>query len=107
MKKLLLVDDHKMFTDGIRFLLGQSDEYELGGVVERAADVLPFLAHTPVQLLVLDIDLPDGSGFDIARQVQITHAQIPILALSILSDMHSIERMLQAGATGYCVKSAG
>jgi DNA-binding NarL/FixJ family response regulator len=106
-KKLFLVDDHKMFTDGIRFLLEQSGEYELSGVVGRAADVFPFLAHTSVQVLALDIDLPDGSGFDIARQVRITYPHIQILALSMLSDIHSMERMMQAGATGYCVKSAG
>jgi DNA-binding NarL/FixJ family response regulator len=107
MQNILLVDDHRMFADGIRFLLERSGEYAVAGVLHRGREVMPTLAATPVQLLILDIDLPDLSGFDLAQLVRKAYPTLPILALSMLNDTHSIRRMIDAGATGYCVKSAG
>jgi DNA-binding NarL/FixJ family response regulator len=107
MQKILLVDDHRMFADGIRFLLERSGEYAIAGVLHRGREVMPALAATPVNLLILDIDLPDISGFDLAQSVRKAYPTLPILALSMLNDTHSIRRMLDAGATGYCIKSAG
>ena len=107
MKNLLLVDDHQMFADGIRFLLERSGEYSISAILGRADEVVPYLAHHPVQVLVLDIDLPDGSGVEIARLVRRLYPQINILGLSMLDDSHSVRCMIDAGATGYCVKSVG
>ncbi len=104
---LLLVDDHRMFADGIRFLLERSGEYTIPAILGKANDVVPFLAHHSVQVLVLDIDLPDGSGVEVAQQVRQRYPQMKILGLSMLDDSHSIRRMINAGATGYCIKSAG
>lgn len=107
MKSLLIVDDHRMFADGIRFLLERSGEYAVAGVLHRGRELMPVLAATPVQGLILDIDLPDLSGFDLAQVARKAYPTLPILALSMLSDTHSVRRMMDAGATGYCIKSAG
>jgi DNA-binding NarL/FixJ family response regulator len=106
-KKLLIVDDHRMFADGIRFLMEHRTDYEVIGVLHRGQDTLPFLARQAVDIILLDIDLPDLSGFVLARDIRLAHPAVGILALSMLSDMQSIDRMMEAGATGYCIKSAG
>ncbi|MCY7358903.1 MAG: response regulator transcription factor [Rudanella sp.] len=107
MKSLLIVDDHRMFAEGIRFLLERSGEYVIPAILGKAQDVMPFLAHHSVQVLVLDIDLPDGSGIEIARLVRRLYPNMGAMGLSMLNDTHSINRMMDAGATGYCIKSAG
>lgn len=107
MQTILLVDDHQMFADGIRFLLERSGEYTIPTVLGKAGEVIPFLAHNAVQVLILDIDLPDGSGIDIARMVRRLYPKLNILGLSMLDDLHAVRRMIDAGATGYCVKSVG
>ncbi len=107
MKKVVIVDDHRLFSDGIQFMLSHATEYVVTGVVHQGQEVLPLLAQQPADVLLLDIDLPDISGFELAKAVRHRYPTLSILALSMLDDTHSIERILQAGATGYCIKSAG
>lgn len=107
MNKILLVDDHKIFTDGIHFLLENTTDLKVVGILHKGNQVLPFLSHTLVNIILLDIDLPDVSGFEVALMVKQSYPSIKILALSMLDDFNSIERMMHTGAEGYCVKSAG
>ncbi len=107
MRKLLIVDDHRLFVDGIRFLIEHATDYEILGVLHTGQEVIPFLARNPVSVLLLDIDLPDISGFDLAKTIRHLYPDTKILALSMHSDAHSINRMIEAGAAGYCIKSAG
>lgn len=103
----MIVDDHRMFADGIRFLMEQRTEYEVIGVLHRGLDTLPFLIRQAVDIVLLDIDLPDVSGFVLAGTIRQNHPALKILALSMLGDVQSIDRMMEAGATGYCIKNAG
>lgn len=107
MKKLLIVDDHRLFAEGVQFLIESAMEYTVVGVLGSGREVLPFLARNPVHLLLLDIELPDGLGFDLARTIRYAYPDTKVLALSILGDNQSIDRMMEAGAAGYCLKSAG
>lgn len=107
MKKLLIVDDHRLFADGIRFLIEHATDYEVVGVLHTGREVIPFLAHHPIHILLLDIDLPDISGFEVVKSIHELHPNTKVLALSMLHDTKSIDQMIDAGATGYCVKSAG
>lgn len=107
MKKLLIVDDHCLFADGIRFLIEFSTDYEVVGVLHNGREVIPFLTQTPASILLLDIDLPDMSGFELAKAIRDSYPHTNVLALSMHSDKQSIERMMEAGAAGYCIKSAG
>ncbi|MBO0933346.1 LuxR C-terminal-related transcriptional regulator [Fibrella aquatilis] len=107
MRQLLIIDDHRLFADGLRFMLAQTPAYAVAGMVHTVAEVMPFLARHPVDLLLLDVDLPDGSGIELAEVVRAVYPTLPMLAVSMLDDISSVRRMMQAGATGYCVKSAG
>ncbi|MEZ0608529.1 response regulator [Fibrella sp. WM1] len=104
---VLIIDDHRMFAEGIRFLLEQTNRYTVVGTLNRSRDVLHFLRQQPTHALLLDIDLPDGSGFELAGQIRAHFPKTAILALSMLTDTHSIRRMMESGATGYCPKNSG
>ncbi len=69
--------------------------------------VLPFLRNQPVELLLLDVRMPSLSGVEVARTVRQEFPTLPILAISMQNDSESVRAMLQAGVTGYCLKSAG
>lgn len=107
MTVLFIADDHKIFADGLRMIIDYTTEYQLAGVVHHGHDVIPFLAEHPVDILLLDIDLPGKSGIDIAREVSVQFPAVKILALSMLNDYESVKTMLGAGALGYCLKTAG
>ncbi|MBO0934676.1 response regulator [Fibrella aquatilis] len=105
--KLLIVDDNQMFAEGIWTLLEDTTDYEVLEVLHSGQDVLEFLDHTPADVLLFDIDLPDSSGFEITRLVRRQHPGTQVLAISSQDDRLTIEQMLQAGALGYCLKSDG
>lgn len=107
MQKLLIVDDHRLFAEGIRFLIEQSTDYEVMRMLHKGNEVMPFLSKNDIDMVLLDIDLPDVSGFEITKMIRICCPRIKILALSMLNDLQSIKRMIDAGAAGYCNKSAG
>ena len=107
MNKLLIVDDHRIFTDGIRFLIDHTTDLKVTGVLHLGKDVLPFLSSNKVDMIMLDIDIPDMSGFEIAEMVRTSYPMVKILALSMLDDIGSMERMFAIGAEGYCIKSDG
>jgi len=105
--RLLIVDDHRLFAEGIRFLIESAAGYEVVGMLHSGQDVIPFLEQHPVDVMLLDIDLPDLSGFDLAKSIYHPYPNTRILAVSMLNDTQSINRMMDAGAAGYCIKSAG
>ena len=107
MKKLLIIDDHRMFADGIKFLIECSLNYQVIGILNCGENVCSFLSKNPVDIILLDIELPDISGFELAKNIKKQFPDCQILALSMLSDMGSIQKMMASGASGYCVKSAG
>lgn len=105
--RLLIVDDHRLFAEGIRFLIEQAVGYDVVGVVHSGREVIPFLERHLVDMVLLDIELPDLSGFDLAKSVRALYPTLKILALSMRDDKQSFNRIRDAGATGYCCKSAG
>jgi len=107
MNKLLIVDDHRIFTDGIRFLIEYTTDLKVAGALHHGKEVLPFLSVNHVDILLLDIDMPDISGFEIAKAVKNQYSSVKILVLSMIDDILSMERMYSAGADGYCIKSSG
>ncbi|WP_428656729.1 response regulator [Runella sp.] len=107
MSMLLIADDHRLFADGLRFIIDYATEYQLAGVVHTGKEVVPFLKNRKVDVLLLDVDLPDKSGSEVAKEVRIECPWVKILAISMLNDYDSVQMMLGAGATGYCLKSAG
>lgn len=105
--KLLIVDDHQMFAEGIRFLIEHTPDFEVVGIQNCGQAVMPFLIRTPVDILLLDIQLPDITGFVLVSTIRQAFPHIKILALSMLADWPTVSRILEVGATGYCPKSAG
>lgn len=105
--RLLIVDDHRLFAEGIRFLLEYAAGYEVVGMLHNGRAVIPFLEQHPVDVVLLDIELPDLSGFELAQAIRGFYPATNVLALSMLGDSRSVCRMRDAGAAGYCIKSAG
>lgn len=107
MSTLLIADDHRLFADGMQFIIQYATDHQVVGVVNNGNDVMPFLQKQSIDVLLLDVDLPGKSGQEVAREVRTHYPMVQILAISMLNDYDSIQTMFEAGATGYCLKSAG
>jgi DNA-binding NarL/FixJ family response regulator len=104
--KIAIVDDHKVVADGFERLVNESDMAQVVGKVHSAADCMRMLAGEQVDVLLLDISLPDGNGVDLCLQIKAKYPALKILMLTSYSEMTIIIRALENGASGYILKNA-
>ena len=105
--KILVVDDHALIRDALRGVL---KELQDDATVVEAADSRQALRLTEgnpdLGLVLLDLNLPDRSGFDLLAELRGRHPAISVVVLSALSGRDSVARALDLGATGFIPKSA-
>lgn len=105
--RVMLADDHKIVRDGIKLMLESQAGIELISEAETGNDVLELLKKEPVDIIVMDINMPEMDGIQATKLVKETYPDIKILALTMSNDELHIRQMIQAGASGYIMKSAG
>lgn len=106
MIRTIICDDHPLITQGLRSYLASHDEIQIIGASSTASDLKGILSEEEIDVLLLDIQLPDGNGVEICAEINQVYPHIKVLGLSNLDDRHVILRMLNAGASGYLLKSA-
>jgi DNA-binding NarL/FixJ family response regulator len=104
--KVFIIDDHPMVVAGLNSLLGRLENIEVAGAVSNAFDAIPFLKKNKIEVVLLDINLPDISGIDLCKKIHKEFPDIKILGISTFSERSYISRMIENGASGYLIKSA-
>jgi DNA-binding NarL/FixJ family response regulator len=107
MIKILIADDHTMFVDGIESILGAEEEIQVVGRCGLGKDVIPFLKNNEVDVLLLDVNLPDQSGIDVAKEINSGIFNVKILAISMFNEESYVSEILNNGAKGYILKNTG
>ena len=102
--RLLLVDDHPVVRSGIRGLLEHVPDIEMVVEAANGEEALRMLAKTNIDVLLLDLELPDIQGTQVAQQVQTLYPNVKILVLSAHDDLVYVREILQSGAAGYLMK---
>lgn len=105
--KVLLVDDHKIVRDGIKLMLEPQAGIDVVAEAENGEKVIGLLQESPVDVIVMDINMPKMNGIVTTKIVKEKYPGIKVLALTMSSDDTHIRQMVQAGASGYIMKSAG
>ncbi|MFN7276119.1 MAG: response regulator transcription factor, partial [bacterium] len=95
---VLIAEDHTLVREGLRMLLSLDPAIEVTGDTGNGADVLALVERLRPDLLLLDLDLPNGHGVDIAREVKNGFPETRILILTGIRDPTAIRRALAAGA---------
>jgi DNA-binding NarL/FixJ family response regulator len=106
--RVALVDDHPVFRIGMTALLGSLPGVEVAGTAAGAAEARAMLvdAALPADVVVMDLDLGDGSGVDVTREVLASRPELAVLVMSMHEDDDAVVAAVRAGARGYLVKSA-
>jgi DNA-binding NarL/FixJ family response regulator len=104
--RVFIVDDHPVVVAGLTALLRQLGGIRVAGSAANAFQTIPFLKENPVDLVLLDINLPDVNGIELCRRIKKEFPGMKVLALSTFSDRSYISRMIDSGASGYLIKSA-
>ena len=105
--EVLVVDDHPVFRMGMVALLSSiagirvvGEAADVDGAVSSAASLHP-------DVVVMDLHLGDGSGVEATRRIVAEHADIGVLAVTMMDDDDSVFAAMRAGARGYLLKGAG
>ncbi len=107
MMRLLLVDDHIVVREGVKRILADVPDIVVAGEAGRAQEAYAALAAAAFDIVLLDISLPDGdNGFDILQHLHKTYPTLPVLIFSVHPERQYVVRTLQAGASGYLLKSS-
>ena len=106
MTRLLLADDHTILRDGIRALLSAEDDLEVVGEAGNGAEVLTLLETTPVDVVLMDVQMPVLDGFATMPELRQRFPDVRVLVLTMLDHENYVARMLEAGALGYVLKNA-
>jgi DNA-binding NarL/FixJ family response regulator len=104
--KVLLVDDHTIVRDGIRMMLETIPDIEITGEASSVAETLLLVQQQSFDVVLLDIELPDGSGLDLLKILHKNHPEIAVLMLSTYSEDIYKETALRYGAAGYLTKGS-
>lgn len=102
---LLIIEDHLLMMEGLRSLLLNRSEVELAGSFSAGLEALAFLETQPVDVVLLDVNLPDISGVTLCSKIREIDGTVKILALSASGERTVILQMLQNGANGYLLKN--
>ncbi len=103
--RILIVDDHPVVRHGLRNLLSINSDFEIVGEAEDGAQVFPLLAEHATDVILLDIQMSDQSGIDVARRVLQSYPHIKIIILTTYDDEAYLEAGIEAGVHGYLLKS--
>ena len=107
MLKLLIVDDHAIFREGLRALLDMEEDFTVIGEASRGDEAIAMVAEEPPDVILLDLHLPDGSGAAFCRELRRISPQSKVLILSAYDDDQEVSAALIAGASGYVLKTVG
>ncbi len=105
MINVFIVDDHSVVIEGILSLLQHSPDILVCGYSQTAAECLYFLENNTVDVILMDINLPDMSGLELCKTVKQTRPKINIIALSTFNQISYINKMTANGASGYLLKN--
>lgn len=104
--KIFIADDHLLIREGLKKLLLHETDLNIVGEADNPDDTLKYVSENEVDVLILDINLPDKSGLDILKQLKIFKPDLHVLILSMYPEEQFAERTLKAGASGYLTKES-
>lgn len=102
--RVILADDHPVWREGIRSILEANPGITVIAEAGGGLEALRLARSLEADVLVLDMEMPDLSGVEVARAVQAEELPVRVLALSAYSDPIYVQSLLQLGAAGYVTK---
>jgi len=105
--RVLLADDHRIVRSGIRQLLQGEEDLQVIAEAEDGEEAQALIEKLKPDVAVLDIQMPKASGIEVTRWVRAHLPDVGVLILTAYNDDPYVMAVLQAGANGYVLKTAG
>ena len=107
MIKVAIADDHPLVREGLKTMLNNSPEAGISLVdeVDSGVDMVQLLNEVEIDVVLMDINMPEIDGLQATRQIKQQHPLVKVLILSMLEDERFVAEAMQAGAAGYLTKT--
>ena len=105
MISVIIIDDHPLVLNGFEFILKNTSTIVLRGSFSSAKEAFEFLATEDVDVVLMDINMPDMNGIDATEIIIKKYPNTQVIAISNLNEGSIALRMLKAGAMGYLLKN--
>jgi two-component system invasion response regulator UvrY len=106
MTRILIADDHAIVREGLKRIVQQTSDILVVAEAGNAAETMEKVRKLELDLLLLDITMPDRSGLDVLMEVKRDYPSLKVLILSFHPEDQYALRMLKAGASGYVTKES-
>jgi DNA-binding NarL/FixJ family response regulator len=105
MIKTIIVDDHILFREGLKAILGSEPDIEIVGQAGTVEEAVEIVGAVKPDIVLMDFSLPDGTGADATRRVLAQHPQCKVLFLTMSEQDEDLFAAVRSGAKGYLLKS--
>ncbi len=103
--RVILADDHDLVRRGIRRILEKNSNICVVGEASTGLQALQLVEELQPDILLLDMEMPDIKGIQVARELRTNRVPVSIIVLSACDDEYFIQEILQVGVDGYLNKS--
>ena len=104
--RVLIVDDHPLFRDGLRMLINAAEGLALAGEAADGQQAVALALRLQPDVILMDVKMPHVSGVEATRQILRASPHIGVIVVTMLEDDASVFSAMQAGARGYILKGA-
>lgn len=103
--RVIIADDHPLTREGVKYMLTADERIEVVGEASNGAEVLPLIARTQPDVVLLDIRMPVMDGLTCLDLIRRRYPEVRVVIFSQLNEPDVIESALKGGATGFIVKT--
>ncbi len=104
--KVHITEDHQLFTEGLRAMLSNEKDIVIDSVSSNQKELMSTIDNIKIDVLLLDIKLPDANGIDILKEIKVKHQNIKVIMISTFSDIATINKCRYVGADAYLLKNS-
>ena len=105
MIKIALLDDHAILRDGIKHLLNSEADLHVCAECERPSQLEPLLEMHRPDLLIIDLNMPEGGGFPLLQRIQPGYPELLVIVLSMHENPGFVSKALSYGVNAYITKT--
>lgn len=102
---IVIVDDHPIVIEGLKMMLGNQSYFHISESFTTGSEIITFIKTNPVDIILLDITLPDYSGIEICKEIKKVAPNTSVIMFSNRSERSIIMQCIQNGASGYLLKN--